>query len=941
MINEGFWEWDLVSDRLYLNGFCRELTGYTTDDIVFDTSFLKSIIFPDDQREFFEAVRYRSQDATDTSSIGFRLLTRNGDIRWAECSSSVVGFDENGDATRIVGRLVDSAEHKQTENQLHNLNRALLAISSCNQAMLRANNELQLLNDICHIIVEIGGYRMVWVGYAQDDPKKSVRPVAKAGMEDGYLELLDITWKNTAKGQGPVGTAIRKGRPSVVRNIQKDTKFKPWRNEALIRGYASILSIPLKNGTRVFGALTIYSATPNAFDVEETKLLTTLADNMAYGITILQNRKAKEMAEDELRQSEERYRSLFQNRHTAMLIIEPGSGSIIDANPAAVSYYGWGREQLCRMNISEINTLSDDEIKAEMKKARKMDCNLFPFSHRLADGTIREVEVVSGPITIRGKSLLYSIVNDVTERNRAQSQLIEGSKRMHYILATTKAGIWESGTGLNAAIWSDEIWRLYGLDPHSCEPSTENWLNTIIPEDREEIREQIIKTKRNGTELNCMWRVRDPDGSIRWLLAKGTPFKDSEGKRLGYMGIVIDITDRKKEEEEKQHLEAQLFKAQRLETIGTLAGGIAHDFNNILTPILGYAEMGRDNLHFDQAEHDYFNEIMLAAERAKTLISQILTFSRAQKITLSRVSIQGVVTEALKLLRASIPATVTIDKEMDDACGQVLADPSQIHQVIVNLCTNAFQAMGENAGVITIALEEIMPSGELLKSLPEPHAKRYAHLIVSDTGTGMDESVMERIFEPFFTTKSINKGTGLGLSVVHGIISNCNGQINVDSQPGKGTTFNIYLPVIEGQKSGVAEQEHLPEKGSGRVLFVDDEEASTRMMTIMLGKLGYSIQATNSPLQALELFRKNPDRFDLVITDLTMPEMTGIDLADELQSLKPGLPIILMTGYSKDLENVKALRKHGIRSFMKKPVKMARISSAIKEVIPGHGPEPD
>jgi PAS domain S-box-containing protein len=268
MVNEGFWEWNLVSDKLYLSVFCREFTGYTTDDTSFDTNFLKSIILPDDQQEFFDAVRFRSKDTPDVSSIGFRLLTRDGIVRWAECSFSVVEFDENGNATRVMGRLVDTTERRQTKKQLHNLNRALLAISSCNHALLRANNEVQLLNDICQIIVEVGGYRMAWVGYAQDDPEKSVLPIAQAGFVDGYLDVINISWDDVDRGRGPTGTTIRTGTLSLVYNIQQSNIVDLWKPAAEKRGYASILSLPLKNDQKVFGALTIYSTTPEIFKAE-------------------------------------------------------------------------------------------------------------------------------------------------------------------------------------------------------------------------------------------------------------------------------------------------------------------------------------------------------------------------------------------------------------------------------------------------------------------------------------------------------------------------------------------------------------------------------------------------------------------------------------------------------------------------------------------------
>ncbi|HWQ27108.1 MAG TPA: ATP-binding protein, partial [Chlorobaculum sp.] len=355
-------------------------------------------------------------------------------------------------------------------------------------------------------------------------------------------------------------------------------------------------------------------------------------------------------------------------------------------------------------------------------------------------------------------------------------------------------------------------------------------------------------------------------------------------------------------------------------------------FNNILTPILGYSEMGLYSLPPENPVHEYFSEIMKASERAQNLIAQILTFSRSKEVTLSVVSVQDVVTEALKLLRPSIPATITIEQSIDHACKNILADPTQIHQVIVNLCTNAFQAMEETVGLIRIELREVLVGSHLLNTLPKLSAGSYVRLSISDNGPGMDEAIMERIFEPFFTTKAMNKGTGLGLSVVHGIVTGLNGAITVDSHPGKGTSFYIYLPVIDEQIESSANDKPVLE-GSSKILFIDDEESGTRMMSAMLTKLGFGIQTFNSPIEAIAYFRLNPEMFDLVITDLTMPEMNGTDLAAELFKTNPRIPIVLMTGYEKNLSDSRSLHEFGISKFLKKPVKMAHLASTINEVL--------
>jgi PAS domain S-box-containing protein len=925
----GFWDLTLgdhtikrTIEHSRIFGYENEYSGWSLG------KFLEHVISED--RNSVETLIRKSIANKHNYAFECRIRRIDNEVRWIEAKGKF-HIDERDNSAHVLGIVQDITERKQTENRLYKLNRALLAISNCNQALLRADNEMQLLNDVCHTVMEIGGYRMAWVGYAENDLQKSVRPVAIAGIEDGYLESFGISWADIEPGHGPTGTAIRTGQPSVSHNIQKDYKFKLWRSEALKRGYSSNLSLPLKKGEQVFGALTIYSAAPDAFDAEETTLLTSLADNLAYGITMLQNRKAREMVEEELRQSEVRYRSLFENKYTIMLIIDPNDGAIIDANPAAVNFYGWKRDELCSMNIKQINILSKENVQSEMQQAQNTRCNYFVFHHLRADGSVRDVEVVSVPISIAGTPLLYSIVNDITERKQAHEMLVESNNRMNYIMASTKAGLWEIGIGSNDTIWSDELWQLYGLEPHSCEPSYENWLTTIALEDRDRVRKEAEKALENGTEFSCMWRIRNADGSIRWLESKGRPSLDSEGRNQRYAGIVIDITDRKTEEEEKLQLETRLRKAQRLESIGTLTSGIAHDFKNILIPILGYSELGLLGEPTDNPSHEYFNQISLAVDRAKQLIDQILTFSKPENIVSSVVSVQSILTEALLLMRPSIPETVTLEEHIDHTCRSIKGDPSQIHRIIVNLCTNALQAMGKNEGVLRIELGEVSSDSNLRKTMPKLFSDNYLRLSISDTGTGMDEATMERIFEPFFTTKSTNKGSGLGLSVVHGIVTGYNGDITVESQPGKGTSFQIYLPVIVKQDEQ-AKNDKLP-SNSRHILYVDDEESNTRMMSIMIKNLGYTVHTSNSPTEAITMFMQDQVKFNLVISDMLMPGMNGTDLAAELNRINPGIPIILLTGYGKEIGDKTSLNNYGISMRLNKPVRMGELKSAIKELI--------
>ena len=419
------------------------------------------------------------------------------------------------------------------------------------------------------------------------------------------------------------------------------------------------------------------------------------------------------------------------------------------------------------------------------------------------------------------------------------------------------------------------------------------------------------------------------DGSVFPVEIQSFIFFNQDRTPRYMWSVVRDISNRVKLEEEKKLLETGIRNKQRLETIGTLAGGIAHDFNNILVPILGYAELSMSMLSPEDQLYKYSSEIMKAAERAKNLVSQILTFSRPAENKPQPVDVRLLLKEALKLLHPAIPAKIAIEQHIDGSCRNVLADPSQIHQIIVNLCTNAFHAMEAAGGVLTIELREVARADCPVCCNADTE---YLMLRVTDTGTGMDAATMERIFEPFFTTKPVNKGTGLGLSVVYGIVQSCKGEVTVASTEGQGSTFKIFLPVIEGNAEE-SQNAASPVRGKGRVLFIDDEPANLQLMLDMISRLGYTIETQTSPVKALDLFNRNPENFDLVITDLAMPGMTGLELAGKIHMVNPTLPVILITGYGKDIDDTLVPERFGIRQILKKPVKLHILASSIYETI--------
>jgi len=421
------------------------------------------------------------------------------------------------------------------------------------------------------------------------------------------------------------------------------------------------------------------------------------------------------------------------------------------------------------------------------------------------------------------------------------------------------------------------------------------------------------------------------DGSTIWVEVTASFLHDDAGNVVSILGASREITERKEAEEEHKKLEARLQQAQKMEAIGTLAGGIAHDFNNILTAVLGYTELALDDAENDTLLHKNLQEVIVAGNRAKDLVKQILAFSRQADQELKPVQVELIVKEAVKLIRASLPSTIEIELNLASKSA-TLADPTQIHQVLMNLCTNAHHAMSENGGVLTVSLRDVRIDSGFESRKLDLTTGGYMCLQIQDTGHGMPEEVRARIFDPFFTTKDRDKGTGMGLSVVHGIVKSHGGAITVHSQPGKGTSFAIYLPLIRTEvKPTVRTAIALP-TGNERILFIDDEKTLVDLGRQMLERLGYKVVCRTSSIEALELFKSRPDQFDLVITDMTMPNLTGDKLTRQMLGIRADIPVILCTGFSEQISE-KSAKDMGIREFILKPLVMDKLARTVRSVL--------
>ena len=528
------------------------------------------------------------------------------------------------------------------------------------------------------------------------------------------------------------------------------------------------------------------------------------------------------------------------------------------------------------------------------------------------NGTEFPIEVSISKVDVSGHKLFTALVRDVTGQKQTEEHLRRNRDRLSLALDVSKLGTYDRYIPENRMEFSDRALAAMGLPPGTS-LSYEQYLEMLHPEDRatmELAREESWKSNQDlYAELRIIW----PDGSLHWLVVRGRPYRDEAGSPLRSSGVIQDITNQKKIEE------AQL-RSQKLESLGTLAGGIAHDFNNILFSISGNAELAAEDLPPHHPGRSSLNEIKKSARRAADLVRQILAFSRPQaQKTRELVQVETVVGEAVKLMRSTLPAMIEVRTSFAHGLPLVNVDPSQIHQIVVNLTTNAAHAIGDHAGTIEVLLTATEVGAEE-SAIRQITPGRYVLLEITDNGCGMDAATRKRIFDPFFTTKPVGQGTGLGLFVVDGIARSHGGAVTVYSEPGKGSVFHVYLPVAHQSKESEPIQSPVPvpRGDQWRVLYVDDEEALVSVVTRKLSRLGYKVTGFTDAEAALQEFASGPGNFDAIVTDLAMPRLSGFDLLRQALTLRPNIPTVITSGYLRP-EDHELARQIGVQQIILKP----------------------
>ncbi len=520
---------------------------------------------------------------------------------------------------------------------------------------------------------------------------------------------------------------------------------------------------------------------------------------------------------------------------------------------------------------------------------------------------------------------------DITDQRRAESALRQSEERFRLISSVSPVGIFSSDPSGRTVFVNDRWCELAGMT--APQAMGEGWIQALHPEDRDQVARNWTEAVRNGESSAAEFRFVRPDGSFSWLVGQCRAQHHADGTLAGYVGTITDVTHLKRAEEARKHYETRQRQSRKMESLGTLAGGIAHDFNNILTGVFGFIDLARHDLPAGHPVHEWLDRIAGSSQRARDLVRQILTFSRKSEGSRIPQRLHLIVGEALRLLRTTLPPMVQLEAQISAQCPPVRADATQIHQVVINLCTNAWHALPPQEGRIVVRLEPWTVTADQAAQHPDLRAGPYVRLAVADNGSGMDAATLEQIFEPFFTTKRVGSGTGLGLSVVHGVVKSHEGAIVVHSAPGAGSTFELYFPASPAEPATPhALPSEIPRGRGQRVMVVDDDPVSGFALEKLTEVSGYSVKRHQRPEDALAEFAADPAHYDLILSDLAMPGMNGAELAERMMRLRADLPVIIVTGYVESARQ-QMLEKSSARAVLHKPVSRDELARAIAQHI--------
>lgn len=842
----------------------------------------------------------------------------------------------------------ESLPESGINKELRRLNRALRALSACSQALAQAGSEQELLDQVCDITVRIGGYRMAGIAYAEADEAKTVRPMAYAGYDSGYLAKIDVKWSDTPAGRGPAGTAIRENRICVIADTASDPQFAPWREAALKRGYAAMIALPLRGASLPFGVLAIYSEQAGSFESSEVELLAEIANNLAYGVTAIRAQAESKRASAALREAEAKYRQLVEEVPAISYVAVTGAlGRFLYMSPQVKTILGYRPEDCVIDDRFWWDHLNPEDHPIALREDSWEEGHPFRVEYRMRTQDGGEVWIRDEAVIVRDpetdQRLTRGLMIDITERKHADDALRQSEERYRMFVAQSSEGIFrmEYEPPVPCHLPINEQLRLGRKNGYMAE------CNDAMAKmyGRGSARELVGKPLSDFLVLNdpvtrqfmedfIRSGYRTTDQESRELDAHGQKriFRNTmigmvvDGHWVRSWGITRDVTER-------MHLEEQLRNAQQLEAIGRLAGGVAHDFNNILGIIMGHGELLLEGA--DEQARNGLEQIRRAADRAASLTQQLLAFSRKQMLQPKVLDLNEAVADVQKMLARVIGEDIELMANLHPSLVAVKADPGQVEQVLMNLAVNARDAM-PHGGKLIMETSNMEVDAEQGRDL-ELAAGRYVMLRVTDTGHGMDAGTLAHIFEPFFTTKPVGKGTGLGLATVYGIVKQSGGSILVESEVGRGADFRIYLPAAEDRPHKQPQPITSENVAGGKetILIVEDEPDLRELARIFLEGYGYKVLDASSAEEAIQAAERFAQPIDLLLTDVIMPGMSGRQLAEVVLGKRPQTKIVYMTGYSDDMVVQHKVLEPGVK-LLQKPFGKVELALKVRSTLDGN-----
>lgn len=876
--------------------------------------------------------------------------------------SARVGMAEGDGELEHLGRAFDDmaaklaereASLKRSVEELRKANRRFRMLSTCNQVLVRTVSAEKLLKDICWSIVETGGYRLAWIGLAEESEDKPVRPAAYAGFEDGYLESIRISWGDNEYGRGPTGTAIRTGRPSVARDVLKDDRFAPWREEAIRRGYASSIALPLMVEGRVLAALNVYASEPDAFAEDEISLLEELASDVTYGLVALRQNAERVHAEEELRRRAMQQEALNTIIGASSMVTDLPEllDVVMDRALQALSVTRgalWLDEyeatrgiapDVCRKISDVLHEREDAKAEAivveDWKKAQRDGES--DLAGTMVDQGVRASVVVA--VSVEGKRVggicfgateprawtaqeveliraIGSQLGGTTDRLRLIEMTQLQARQLQRILDTVQEGILALDEGSNVIL---------------ANPKGKEYLSLLAGTG---VGERL--TRLGGKPLADAVEV-SKEGLPAEIILDGPPERvfDVSASPSGTKGSPGGATLLIREVTGSRQVQKRVELQDRLAALGQLAAGIAHDFNNIMGTIILYSEMLRQETQLSEKGRERLETVFSQAGRAADLTQQILDFSRRAVVSRHPMALVPFVKEFQKLLERTLPENIDMKFLPGNEEYIINADPGRMQQVFMNLSLNARDAMAQG-GTIQVDISRLeVKKGERPPFRDMP-AREWVCIRFSDTGPGIPTHVLPHIFEPFFTTKVPGEGTGLGLSQVYGIVKQHDGYIDVDTRVGAGTMFMIYLPAVSGAAvPGLSIEESAPARGEGEtVLVVEDDPGTQRALREALENLNYRVIVASDGHEATERIEAERATVALILSDMVMPKMSGIELYKWVREKHPGMKMILVTGYPLG-DSTRQLLEEGRAVWLQKPFDSATLGSKVADLLRG------